>query len=120
MASPAQTPQNILAVFKEDYEQGLQIDYNAATPALAVVSRSGTDFLTHSREHFFLIKTRRGQTFRTYGDEDPFSFDTCSAPPDYERVCLTYKASFTPYTFTNKLAYEGTPAGAMIDVIAEE
>lgn len=120
MASPGQTPQNILAVFKEEYEQGCQIDYNEATPALAVLSRSGTDMLTQAREHFFAIKTQRGQSFRTYGDEDPFQFDTCAAPPDYERVCLKYKASFTPYTFTNKLMYEGTPAGAMFDVIAQD
>lgn len=115
----AQTSQDVIQIFKDTYENwDGKVDYNAATDALNVIMRSGTDYLTPSREHFFALKTRRGQTTRTYGLEDPFTFDTCSAPPDWEPVCLSYKISYTPYSFTNLLAQESRPSGSMVDVIA--
>lgn len=115
----AQTSANVLAVFKEMYEQGVKNDYNRSTPALAVLTRDGEDFATAAREHFFAIKTRRGQTARTYGSEDPYEFATCSAPPDYERVCLTYVKHYIPFEISNELLYEGTDEGAMFNVLTD-
>lgn len=116
----AQTTANILAVLKEMYEPGVQMDYNASTPGLAVLTRDGEDYATSARQHFFAIKTRRGQTARTYGSNDPFEFDTCSAPPDYERVCLEYVKHYIPYEVSNEILQEATESGAMFNVLTED
>ncbi len=117
----AQTTSQILAVLKENYEEGVQMDYNARTPGIACLARDGEDYATSAKQHFFAIKTRRGQTARTYGANDPFEFDTCSAPPDYERVCLEYVKHYIPYEVSNEILQEAAGGEAsMFNVLTED
>lgn len=116
----AQSTSSVLAVLKEIYEPGVQQDYNASTPSLAALKRAGEMKATSARETFFAIKTQRGQTARTYGQNDPFEFDTCDAPPGYERVCLTLVKHYIPYEVSNDLLHEATDEGAMFNVLTAD
>lgn len=110
------------AVLTIEYEPGVRNTINQMCPYFKLFQREGSNKLTRSKTTQFAIKTRQGNTVRSYAQADPDNFDSNSLEqkPGYKTAQINYRKIFAPYRVKLEVMQEATAAGAHFDVLEQD